>query len=303
MHSSDNGKLGAMDWATLLERIQDGKCTPFLGAGANFGLLPLGGEIAESWAREYEYPTENHVTLELVSQFLAVHSGDAMLPKERMIKLLRSQVDKMIPANLDSILSAPDNPLSVLADLPLPVYITTNYDDLLIKALAKRGKKPQREICRWNGFVKGRPSIFQHSTGYEPTPASPVVFYLHGCQEVVESLVLTEDDYLDFLVSISRQRLLPPRIEEAMTGASLLFLGYRLADMSFRVIFRGLVGALEGSLRRINLSVQLPHDSDAARLYMTKYFDASHVRVFWGTAQTFAQELRHRWNDFKARNE
>ena len=34
------------DWTLLLRRIKDGKCTPFLGAGACYGALPLGSTLA-----------------------------------------------------------------------------------------------------------------------------------------------------------------------------------------------------------------------------------------------------------------
>ena len=36
--------------------------------------------------------------------------------------------------------SAPDEPHSVLSRLPLPIYMTTNYDDLMIRALKAQGK-------------------------------------------------------------------------------------------------------------------------------------------------------------------
>jgi len=89
---------------------------------------------------------------------------------------------------------------------------------------------------------------------YEPDPFNPVVFHLHGSDENEDSLVLTEDDYLDFLVNMSRnERMLPPRIERALTEASLLFIGYRLRDVNFRVIYRGLVQKLDGSRRRLSI--------------------------------------------------
>ena len=70
--------------------------------------------------------------------------------------------------------------------------------------------------------------------------------------------MLTEDDYLDFLVAIARDAaLLPHQIQRALAGTSLLFVGYRLADWDFRVIHRGLVAATEASLRRLSVTVQL----------------------------------------------
>lgn len=130
--------------------------------------------------------------------------------------------------------------------------------------------------------------------------ANPVVFHLHGHDEVPESLVLTEDDYIDFLVNISRRMdLLPARIQQAMTGASLLFIGYRLADMDFRVLFRGLVESLDRSLRRVSVAVQLPPQDAEQKKYWVDYFDEMKVRVYWGDAKKFATELQDRWSNFK----
>ena len=255
--------LGDRDWEILLRRIQDGKCTPFLGAGVNDGVLPLGSDIAQQWAEQFQYPLEDRYDLARVAQFLAVLHRDPMLPKRNFSRASKASALR--------ILRPPDEPHSILAELPLPIYMTTNYDDFMFKALMSRGKDPRRELCRWNGLLKKPPSVFDVGTGFRPTSANPVVFHLYGHNEVPESLVLTEDDYLDFLVNISRQQdLLPPRIQEALTGASLLFIGYRLADWDFRVLFRGLVTSKEGSLRRISVAVQLlpgaqEHEGLAAR--------------------------------------
>ena len=46
-------KLEEKDWDTLIKRIYIGKCTPFFGAGACKGTLPLGPEIAKKWTKEY----------------------------------------------------------------------------------------------------------------------------------------------------------------------------------------------------------------------------------------------------------
>ena len=292
-------RLKESDWKLLLRRIKAGKCTPFLGAGACFGALPLGSEIAQSWAQEHGYPLEDCHDLARVAQFLAVQLDDSMAPKEMILEQFKNaKPPEFNPPNFED----PDEPHSVLADLPLPVYMTTNYDDFMVQALESRHKDPKRKLCCWNKYVKDQlkdqPSIFEFEAGFDPTPANPVVFHLHGHNKVPESLVLTEDDYLDFLVNISRdQNLLPPRIQRALTGASLLFIGYRLADWSFRVLFRGLVSSMEASLRRISVTVQLPPASTEVQKYMDKYFNRIDVRVYWGTAREFSAELRKRWNE------
>ena len=293
------------DWTSLVRRIEREKCTPFLGAGINYNILPLGSNIAQRLAETYKYPLDDCLDLARVTQFLAI-TQDPMFPKEEVQILLEESLQKWEKTvTLPDFFKTPDQPLGVLADLPIPIYMTTNYDDLMIKALEARQKDPKRELCRWNKYVKDLPSVFDSQDAFEPTPANPVVFHLHGHNEIPESLVLTEDDYLDFLVNVSRQAdLLPPIIQQALAGTSLLFIGYRLADWDFRVLFRGIVNSMEASLRHISVAVQLPPgDSDqstreAQQEYLNEYFGSIDVKIYWGTAQEFAAELRERWEEF-----
>lgn len=287
-----------------MPRIREGRCTPFLGAGVNYGILPLGGQIARDWATAEEFPLLDCEDLSRVSQFIAVKYNDPMEPKERILRLLGSCPQPDFHAQ-DGRLDC----LRALAELPLPIYLTTNYDDLMLQALQHAGKHPRRDICRWNDLLKSVPRVIGPGSQYQPDSLNPLVFHLHGSDEVVKSVVLTEDDYLDFLVNISRnQKLLPARIQEALTDASLLFIGYRLRDINFRVIHRGLVQSLDGSLRRLSVTVQMtpPEDASgspsAAEQYLSRYFEELRVRVYWGTAAQFAGELRDRWRKFVGEN-
>ena len=56
---------------------------------------------------------------------------------------------------------------------------------------------------------------------FRPEPMKPVVFHLHGWLGIPESLVLTEDDYLDFLVAVSRDErsLLSHEVHLASTSS------------------------------------------------------------------------------------
>jgi hypothetical protein len=222
-----------------------------------------------------------------------------MFPKEEFIHQVLQDVP---PPDF----TEPDEPHGVLAELPLPVYITTNYDSFMVRALQSRKKRPQRALCRWNKYIQGNSSIFEQESGFDPTPEDPVVYHLHGHDQVPESLVLAEGDYLDFLVNISRdQYKLPARIQEALAGASLLFIGYSLQDWSFRVLFRGVVQSTDPSLRRVSVTVQLPPrasadqpDQERVQAYLDEYYRGMQIRVFWGTAREFAAELREHWEAF-----
>jgi len=290
-------------WKLLLQRIRMGRCLPFIGAGASAGVLPLGGEIARKWAGEYGYPLADTSDLPRVAQFVAV-TYDAMYPKLELLELFKGRQPPEFTAS--------DDPHGVLARLPLPMYITTNYDDFMFRALQatrlKDGnghKLPVRELCRWNSAVRKHASVFD--SDYEPTVEKPVVFHMHGSDANPASLVLTEDDYLDFLVQIAKDpKLLPERIAEAFTDSTLLFLGYSLADWNFRVLFRTLVEYLEKSTSSVHVSVQLlpvsetmtDKEKEHARLYLDKYFGDSKIHVFWGTCREFVEELGRRWADY-----
>lgn len=305
--------LGETYWNLLLERIKDGECTPFLGAGACAGVLPLGSAIAQRWADDEGYPLEDCTDLARVAQFLAVQY-DAIRPKRELIR----QFSKVEPPDFKN----PYEPHRVLADLPLPVYITTNYDNFLFKALSQAEyapglkKAPIREVCRWNKYVqnklKNQSALLKPASYARITEKTPVIFHLHGHTELAESMVLTEDDYLDFLVNVSRDEdLLPPRIQEAMAGTSLLFLGYRLSDWNFRVLFRSVVGYLEKSIARAHISVQLvplreghsEEQKTKAQAYLQRYFGDLKIQVYWGPAEKFAKELRDRWQRYSGQQE
>ena len=54
-------------------------------------------------------------------------------------------------------------------------------------------------------------SVFESEPGFVPTVERPLVYHVFGQLDVPESLVITEDDYDDFLVGITENRaLIPP---------------------------------------------------------------------------------------------
>lgn len=174
-------------------------------------------------------------------------------------------------------------------------------------ALQSRNKDPKRELCRWNETVRHHPCIFDGEAVFEPTPANPVVFHLFGHDKSPESLVLTEDDYLDFLVNISKNEdVIPSRVRRAIASTSLMIIGFTLGDRSFQILFRGLISSSHSRMNRISLTVQLPPVSedpnDPKQQNLQKYFDdyfgVAGIRAYWGTTREFTSELRQRWKDF-----
>ena len=182
----------------------------------------------------------------------------------------------------------------MLADLPFPVVITTNYDDFMLQAFKWKLKDARREICRWQDVLDHVDSIFEKDPGYTPTPANPLVFHLHGAMDIPESMVLTEDDYLSFLVRMAaKSELLPDVVQRVFAATTFLFIGYRLGDWNFRVIFQ----ALRARQQFSSVIVLKPLDEKegnraAQQAYFEKYFGAIEMKIFWGTAREFGARTR-----------
>jgi SIR2-like domain len=288
-------------WKRTVYLIQHGQCTPFIGAGASAEHVPLAGDLAATLASEYGFPFQDHRDLARVTQFAAVREGSRQYVKQRF-------ADDMFGGVSLPDFRAPDEPYALLADLQLPVYVTTNYDDFMYEALKDRGRAPQRAICPWYtkdpAEVEETTRMFRETAGYNPDGARPIVYYLHGHHGTPESLVLTEDDYIDFLVRVSGDPdLLPPVIQKALRSKMLLFVGYSLADWTFRVIFQGLLAARPPLAGHSHVSVQLPPPAEGPaddrplriQEYLDRYFQQQNISICWKPAREFSAELRRRW--------
>ena len=288
-----SGMLEERTWSHLLERISKHRCLPFLGAGASVPAIPSSSTIAATWAKKYNYPGDNPTNLVEVAQFLAVQFGP-LTPKEEILK----QLDGVVPPDFN----AADEPHGLLADLPLLVYLTTNYDDFMVRALKSRHRDPHRDLCRWWGLDESDPS---NNLSFEPTLANPLVFHLHG-HTIPESIVVTEDDYLSFLRHIAsiEELLLPACIGRIMRYSPCVFIGYRLADWNFRLLLQDLQRWQIQKLAHGSIAVlKPPGDDELARRqteYLNKYYATMKLEVYWGTAREFAAELRERWNKFES---
>ena len=88
--------LDESDWNILIKRIDAEKCTPFIGAGACAGTLPLGSDIARNWAKEHNYPLSDSGDLARVSQFLALRI--LSFQKKRFKHCLRKLRHQTLPS-------------------------------------------------------------------------------------------------------------------------------------------------------------------------------------------------------------
>jgi len=322
-------RKGFEKWPALLRSIRKGQCTPILGVGLLEPMLGSTREIARRWAEQYHYPLAPHEREDLpqVAQFLSVNQ-DKSFPRDELGEYLRREMKQRYASDLPETLrngsatldqlintvgskqraaNAADT-YKVLAELPFPIYITTSPDNLLIDALKEAGKEPQVELCPWNEYVEQAGSLAETQPDYRPAPEKPLVYYLFGRLGEPDSLVITEDDYFDYLIGVtSNKDLIPSSVRRKLADTALLFLGFRLDDWDFRILYRSIMGQ-EGRGRRsryAHIAAQIDPEEgrilepDRARKYLESYFQDADISIYWGSAEDFIAELHKRANDAK----
>jgi hypothetical protein len=174
-------------------------------------------------------------------------------------------------------------------------------------ALKEAGKAPEVVICPWSERFYAE-SIYDREPGYLPSKERPLVYHLFGHLSVPDSMVLTEDDYFEFLIGFTANKkrtppVIPPAVLRAFTDSALLILGFHLDDWDFRAMFRTVMVQQGGSRRArySHVGVQLEPDDThnlnpaRARKYLEKYFGQAEINLYWGKSQDFLGELAHQW--------
>jgi AAA+ ATPase superfamily predicted ATPase len=296
--------LAESDWARLLRSLQISRVIPVLGAQAEPPEIPRPEQIARHWISRYELPvpTSNVDDLAFASQALSV-AQDPTFVKMSLSEELRS----MREAGRQSFRELEDRSslYGVVSELPFPIYITTSYDDQLVQALLAQGKSPQRDFPRWNDLIEPPDRPAGEEAEYQASVNEPLVFHLFGVLDEPESIVLTEDEYFQFLIRVSRQPIIPLQVRKALALGSQLLVGHRMRSLEFRTLLSLLT--VDTRLRRSSHVLTLDPDdilldweSERAEYvveYLDKYFGEKNVSLYWGSTPSFAQDLYMHWKN------
>jgi hypothetical protein len=191
--------------------------------------------------------------------------------------------------------------------LPLPVYLIATPDEQLVRALRAVGKQPTIELCRWSDAVSSR----REPSPDPPAPARPLVCCLFGWFGDPKSLILTEDDYFEFLARFASDReYLPLDVRAALARGGKWFLGFRPDEWSFRVLFHTLFPVESFGARSeeyLSLAVipdpeeRQTRDPAKTRRYVERQlkYGFRDMSVYWGTTEEFVREFRQRWAERK----
>lgn len=250
---------------SIVVALKRGEIVPFLGAGVNLcgrpqgepfkvaQYLPSGQELAKHLAKEFDIADDDKdLDLTRIAEYVAVMSGTRPLYKE-----LHKIFDADYPptalhqlfASLPKILRDKKYPARVHNQL----IVTTNYDDMLERALQQAGEpfdvvsyeakesEHRGKFYHWPFEAKVPiPIVSANSYNDVSTASRTVILKLHGLvnriNEAYDSYVISEDDYINYLSRVSVSELLPATLRAKLKESSFLFLGYGLRDWNVRVI-------------------------------------------------------------------
>jgi hypothetical protein len=249
-------------YRALVEHVRDGRCFLFLGAGVHYPppensrysypedqRPPLGADLAHRLAAGCDFdqvvPNEAPTNLQRVS---ACYEKE--LSRRELVEEIRRAVDEN---------TKPSAAVRALAEFAFPLVITTNYDTLFETALRHAGKKPHIGVYD----PREDTPTADYPPGREPSGDEPFVFKVHGDVGTPESIVVTDEDYIGFVLRMSaagRFHPIPDTFRYHFARWPTLFVGYSLLDYNLRLLFRTLRWKVDVSVHPESYSVDLKPD-------------------------------------------
>lgn len=329
----------------MLQNISRGAVIPVISS--SFRIEQIFRELAKEvgpnvleqlialWARFIKYPMADSTNLARVAQYYVVDRNDDLSARTGMFSFLnkylwnmanteeqdptlaaglRGGIETMSFSDLVKELDYPkfpegtEDPLRLLARFPLRYYITTSQSDFVERALVAEGKTPRTQICFWLGEMTSIRKEHRTLTEDNADSNSPVVYHLYGLEEYPQTLVLSEDDYINFLISIggdtdTSHPKIPLYLRGALGESQLILIGFRLSDWDFRVLFRLLMNFRTGRSPRgmlIQLEEKENESSNAnAIAYLKSYYGKQAFDIEWNDAESFIQELWNKWDNLR----
>lgn len=128
---------------------------------------------------------------------------------------------------------------SILASLPIETYWTTNYDNLMEKALEEANKLPDIKIT-------------SNNLNTSPLYADAIVYKMHGDIQHVDNAVLTKHDYETYDKKYAFFREI---LESDLLSKTFLFLGLSFSDPNLNYVLAHLSSMLNSSNHRTHYCI------------------------------------------------
>jgi hypothetical protein len=239
-------------------------------------------------AEKAGFPQEETLDLAKVAQYYHIMIGRLDLHKD-----LHKIFDKPFhPASLHEFLAALPGPLLI---------VTTNYDDLIEKAFDKEGREYDL-VIHTTAPTYGERILWRQHGMSDPQSVMPnkvnidlkfvtVIYKMHGAmdrdQPKRDQYVITEDDYIDFLARMTKNKAIPAIFAEPFENRHFLFLGYGLRDWNLRVVLSRIAKKRQRSDDIESWAIQCKPSRLEQRLWVKRGVD-----VFDMTIEAFVNKLK-----------
>lgn len=297
--------------------------------------LTIDEQLTKEWAAEIKYPMADDHNLPRVAQFYQVEQKESLLAKAKYLKFLNTylldinkddeaykeiasqmRAQEALFSEIVQQLGYPrypqgvEDPLRLLARLPLKIYITTSYYNFMERALEAENKKPRTMICFWSGGKLSAGPETATDPLHDPSDTQPVVYHLYGLEDYPQTLVLSEDDFMNFLISVfvdtnTQNPVIPLKLGEALAESRLLLLGYHIHDWDFRTLFRFILkfrsaeSLPRGMLIQLKPGAKQSGNKEKSVEYLSQYFDKKQFDIEWSGTEKFIQKLWNEWDKYR----
>ena len=283
-------QLSERQWKTLVKDIQQQRCILLLGDGAAVSTSSpterLSALLATHLGRQMEAenvafePDQSANLAYMAQRFLSA-------PKMRRIDLEDEATDFYEAATR----KAPGY-YQKLAALPFQLAVNLSPDDYLLRAWKAAGKAGAQTA--YYNFRK------EKNEGIDaPNPSKPLIYNLLGALADPESLVLTQEDRVDFIKNVVKGN---PGIPNAVMShfderKTYIFLGLNLENWDYRLLFDTL------QLSRENLSFLPQPGAQVLSPEARSFFEDRYHLIFTESdIAGFVENLATRYAEFAAEN-
>jgi hypothetical protein len=307
--------MQTIPFGVMSDCLRERTVIPFLGSAASYvgaavnEAIPSAANLSAYFAKKAVYPGPVSDPLTKISQYLEEGPADRSFILSKVKELFNDNIHDNYECSFSKFLT--EIPPEVIP----PLIVSTNYDSVVECALQNlgipyisithilRGSKYagrllcyssiKDPICEDNIMTKSEVDEFWMEKT-ETNPHIITIYKMHGsakcCSfEQLDSIVLTENDYTDFMAQ-DLIRSIPTCIVDILRKNRLLFLGYSLSDWNFRVLLRKISNIQKNENISLKKHWAILLNTDDVE---TAFWDHRGVRVYCASLDEFLIDLRN----------
>lgn len=267
--------LAGINWADILDTLEEQKCALFIGAGAYHA--PDGSDIEAALGEWLDVKNPDHPFIYLYNL-----DGFFLFKKRRFA----TKVIKGMKEFYNQVFPQTEAQFRQIAQIPFSMIFTLTPDNILSRVFDTVGFDYQLDFY----FRNRKASEF-----YErPTKEKPLIYNLLGNIEEPESLVITHGAFFDYLESVFKANSMNSRLKEELEGMHrYIFLGLPYEKWYFQLLLRVLSMHSEKLQEVERLALKIFEDPRLRILYHKEF----KIEFVPASTEQFISELYRQCND------